>query len=150
MRIAGLHNNRQCGVNWRIADFVPAARSVRFAGGGVCARWRLFVVTFGTSLWHTVYAHMKTKQVKRTHILLPADLAREIDAIAGRRGRSAFLVETAREAVRRRKLLTFLESDELAWSDDHTELARGSGVWVRNVRRESEQQRPRKRARGKG
>jgi hypothetical protein len=57
---------------------------------------------------------------------MPDDLLREIDAIAGSRGRSAFLVETAREAVKRRKLLAFLESDEVAWKDeDHPELANG-------------------------
>jgi len=42
------------------------------------------------------------------------DLLREIDGIVGSRGRSAFLVETAREAVKRRKLLAFLESGEAA------------------------------------
>src|SRR5277367_193302 len=81
---------------------------------------------------------MATNRTKRTHILLPKDLAREIDAIAGRRGRSAFLVETAREAVRRSKLLGFLESDA-GWKDaDHPELAQGAGNWVRQIRRESE------------
>jgi len=69
--------------------------------------------------------------------LLPTDLAREIDAIAGRRGRSAFLVETAREAVRRSKLLEFLESDA-GWDAEHPELAQGAGNWVRKVRQESE------------
>jgi hypothetical protein len=52
---------------------------------------------------------------KRAHILLPDDLVKEIDAIVGPRGRSAFLVETAREAVRRKKLLRFLEGDTPAW-----------------------------------
>jgi predicted nucleic acid-binding protein len=47
----------------------------------------------------------------RAHILLPHDLVKEIDSIVGPRGRSAFLVETALEAVRRRKLLRFLEID---------------------------------------
>jgi hypothetical protein len=79
---------------------------------------------------------MKTK---RAHVLLPQDLVREIDAIVGPRGRSAFLVETAREAVRRRKLLQFLESDSRGWKDaDHPELSRGSGAWVRQLRQESE------------
>ena len=79
---------------------------------------------------------MKTK---RAHILLPQDLVREIDAIVGPRGRSAFLVETAREAVRRRKLLRFLETDEPVWKDsDHPELAKGARAWVRNMRNESE------------
>jgi hypothetical protein len=38
---------------------------------------------------------------KRAHVLLREGLVREIDAIAGRRGRSAFLVKTAEDAVRR-------------------------------------------------
>jgi hypothetical protein len=82
---------------------------------------------------------MKTK---RAHILLPQDLVREIDAIVGPRGRSAFLVETAREAVRRRKLLRFLESDTPAWRDaDHPELAGGAVAFVRELRQENERKR---------
>jgi hypothetical protein len=76
---------------------------------------------------------------KRAHVLLPEDLAREIDAIAGRRGRSAFLVKTAEEEVRRRKLLAFLESKEPAWRDeDHPELRHGSAAWVRKLRKQSD------------
>jgi hypothetical protein len=79
---------------------------------------------------------MKTK---RTHILLPVELAREIDAIAGRRGRSAFLVKTAEEAVRRAKLLQVLEGDKPIWKDEnHPELAKGSANWVRKIRKENE------------
>jgi len=79
----------------------------------------------------------------RAHILLPEDLLREIDAIVGQRGRSAFLVETARQEVRRRKLLNFLASEELAWKDeDHPELAAGTDTWVAQLRRESESRRP--------
>jgi len=75
----------------------------------------------------------------RAHILLPEDLLREIDAMVGQRGRSAFLVETARQEVRRRKLLSFLESEEPAWKDkDHPELAAGTDTWVGQLRRESE------------
>jgi hypothetical protein len=86
----------------------------------------------------TLIMHMRAIRTKRTHILLPEDLAREIDAVAGRRGRSAFLVDTAREALRNRKLLGFLESDA-AWKDaDHPELAQGAAKWVRQHRREDE------------
>jgi hypothetical protein len=82
---------------------------------------------------------MKSTRKRRAHILLPEDLAREIDALAGRRGRTAFLVETAREEVRRRKLLRFLEGDSPAWrSEDHPELTQGAALWVRNLRQESE------------
>jgi hypothetical protein len=85
-----------------------------------------------------------TTRYKRAHVLLPEDLARDIDAIAGRRGRSAFLVETAREAIRRRKLLAFLKDNTAVWQDaDHPELQEGSAKWVRQLRRESDKKRSR-------
>lgn len=90
---------------------------------------------------------------KRAHILLPDDLLLEIDSLVGPRGRSAFLVETARNEVRRQKLLQFLEGTEPAWKDKaHTELAKGSAAWVRRLRTESDtrlvsRQDPNKRAR---
>jgi len=66
-------------------------------------------------------------------------LAREIDAIAGRRGRTAFLVETAREAIRRRKLLNFLERPEPAWKQsDHPDMPGDSAGWVRKLRKASD------------
>ena len=81
-------------------------------------------------------------KAKRAHVLLPHDLVKEIDSIVGPRGRSAFLVETAREAVRRRKLLRFFESDTPAWTDaDHPELARGAAEFIRELRQESEKKR---------
>ena len=87
---------------------------------------------------------------KRAHVLLPQDLVKEIDSIVGPRGRSAFLVETAREAVRRRKLLRFLESETPAWKDaDHPDLARGAAEWVRELRQEGEAKHTKRRARRK-
>jgi len=68
---------------------------------------------------------------------MPDTLLREIDALAGPRGRSAFLVETAEAEVRRRRLLEFLESKKPAWKDeDHPELAGGTAKWVRKIRKE--------------
>jgi hypothetical protein len=94
------------------------------------------VLTTGTYNVHTIYTHMNTK---RAHVLLPEDLLREIDALVGPRGRSSFLVETAREEVRRQKLLRFLKNEERAWKDeDHPELAGGAASWVRKLRIESE------------
>jgi hypothetical protein len=76
---------------------------------------------------------------QRAHILIPGDLLREIDALVGPRGRSAFLLETAREEVQRRKLLHFLESDHPAWrAEDHPELAGGTAAWVRQLRQQSD------------
>src|SRR5258707_465014 len=87
--------------------------------------------------------HMKTK---RAHILLPQDLIKEIDSIVGPRRRSAFLVETARDAVRRTKLLRFLENDVPSGQDrDVAEPADSGARWVRKLRRESDKRlRPRK------
>jgi|SRR5208282_1116793 hypothetical protein len=79
---------------------------------------------------------------KRAHVLVPEDLLREIDALVGPRGRSSFLVETARQEVRRQKMLHFLGSKDSAWNDkDHPELARGAAAWVRQLRAESEARR---------
>jgi hypothetical protein len=79
---------------------------------------------------------------KRAHILLPEDLAREIDAVAGSRGRSAFFIETAWDAIRRRKLLKFLKSEEPVWRDaNHPELKEGSAKWVKGLRQESDNNR---------
>ncbi len=90
-------------------------------------------------------SYVPSMKTKRAHVLLPQDLVREIDAIVGPRGRSAFLVETAREAVRRRKLLRFLESDEPVWKEaDHPELEQGSAAWVRKLRQENEHRIPKK------
>jgi len=74
----------------------------------------------------------------RTHVVLPAELAKEIDEIAGPRGRSAFIVETTAKEVRRRKLLAFLQSDEQVWRDeDHPDLVElGTAEWVRSLRNE--------------
>jgi hypothetical protein len=76
---------------------------------------------------------------KRAHILLPQDLIQEIDSIVGPRRRSAFLVETARDAVRRAKLLRFLENDMPSGQDmDLAEPADSAARWVRQLRRESD------------
>jgi len=76
---------------------------------------------------------------KRAHVLLPQDLVKEIDSIVGPRRRSAFLVETARDAVRRTKLLRFLEDDAPSGQDkDLSEPADSAARWVRQLRRESD------------
>jgi hypothetical protein len=76
---------------------------------------------------------------QRAHIVLPDDLIQEIDSVVGPRGRSAFLVETARAELRRRRLLSFLRSDQPAWQEQHhPELATGTATWIKNLRRENE------------
>jgi len=76
---------------------------------------------------------------QRAHIVLPNELVAEIDSLVGPRGRSAFLVETARAELRRRRLLAFLRSGSPAWrAQDHPELANGSAAWIRRLRKESD------------
>lgn len=72
----------------------------------------------------------------RAHILLPANLAVEIDKLAGPRGRTAFLIDSAEKEVRRLKLIAFLDDKKPAWKEEnHPELAEvGNSAWVRNRR----------------
>ncbi len=80
---------------------------------------------------------------QRAHIVLPQDLLEEIDSAVGHRGRSAFLVETARAELRKRRLLQFLGSGRQVWKDEnHPELAGGSEAWVRSIRQEGESRIP--------
>jgi hypothetical protein len=88
-------------------------------------------------LWHT--SSGPEMSTKRAHIVLPMDLVKEIDEIAGSRGRSAFLVDLARREIKRRRLLRVFERDEPIWRDeDHPELQQGAAEWVRKMRQESE------------
>lgn len=81
----------------------------------------------------------------RTHIVLPAEVARDIDALVGKRGRSAFLAEIAQREIRRRRLLAILERPGPIWrSEDHPELKRGAAAWVSKMRRDEERERSRR------
>jgi metal-responsive CopG/Arc/MetJ family transcriptional regulator len=78
----------------------------------------------------------------RTHVLLPAEVLRDIDALVGKRGRSSFLAEVARQEIERRRILKFLERKEPAWKlENHPELKRGSAAWVSKMRRQEEKAR---------
>ena len=80
----------------------------------------------------------------RTHVILPAEVLREIDALVGQRGRSAFLAEVAQQEVRRRKLLAVLDRPDAAWKPkDHPELKRGAAAWVSKMRRSEQKLRDR-------
>ena len=81
---------------------------------------------------------------KRAHIVLPQDLIKDIDAEVGPRGRSAFLVEIAREGLRRRRLLRLLRSDEPVIAGDDNDPREDSAKWVRDLRKESESRIPKK------
>ncbi|MEX2263355.1 MAG: hypothetical protein WD696_15465 [Bryobacteraceae bacterium] len=77
--------------------------------------------------------------VTRTHVVLPEELVEEIDNLVGRRGRSSFLADAARQELKRRRLLRFLRQPQPAWRDeDHPELAGGAAAWVSRMRTDGE------------
>lgn len=76
---------------------------------------------------------------KRTHIVIPEQLAEEIDTLVGKRGRSSFLTEAAWKEVRRLRMLSALEEASGAWKDkDHPELKGGAAKYVEKIRKEDE------------
>ncbi len=77
----------------------------------------------------------------RAHIVLPDDLVEAIDRLVGKRRRSAFIAEAARDRVRREGLLRALkETAGILKAEDYPEWATPAKVarWVRKIRRESE------------
>ena len=78
---------------------------------------------------------MEKSQSRRAHV----DVVADIDKLAAKRGRSAFLTEVARDEIQRRQQRNALRAAEGAWKDeDHPELKDGSEAWVRQMRAESE------------
>ncbi len=74
---------------------------------------------------------------KRTHIVIPQDLAGEIDRLVGKRGRSGFLAGAARKELKRLRMLKALEHAAGSWKDDgHPELKKGAARWVESLRNE--------------
>ena len=77
----------------------------------------------------------------RAHVVLPDDLVDEIDRLVGKRRRSAFIAEAARDRVRREGLLRALkETAGVLKAEDHPEWAdsRKVAAWVRKQRRQSD------------
>ncbi len=78
----------------------------------------------------------------RTHVIVPEDLLREVDALVGNRKRSDFFVEAAREKMDRVKLQRaahelagFLRDADIP----HWQTPEASAAWVRSLRRESDE-----------
>lgn len=77
---------------------------------------------------------------KRTHIVIPQQLAADIDSEVGKRGRSLFLVQAAEKELMRRRQIKALEAAAGSWKDkDHPELKKGAAKWVKQLRREYDQ-----------
>ena len=74
---------------------------------------------------------------KRTHIVIPQQLVTEIDAVVGKRGRSAFLMQAAEKELMRVRQIRALKDAAGSWKDkDHPELRQGSAKGVNHLRRE--------------
>ena len=76
---------------------------------------------------------------KRTHVIIPEQLVKEIDSLVGSRRRSSFLTEAAEEKITRLRQLAALDAIKGAWKDsDHPELKQGSAKWVKKLREEND------------
>lgn len=74
---------------------------------------------------------------KRTHVVLSAQLVRDIDSVVGKRGRSGFLSQAAEHELMRLRQIEALEAAAGSWKDkDHPELKQGAVKWVRKLRRD--------------
>jgi metal-responsive CopG/Arc/MetJ family transcriptional regulator len=72
---------------------------------------------------------------KRTHIVIPDQLAQDIDAVVGKRGRSGFLIAAAMHELSRLRQLQAIEQVAGLWKDkDHPELKQGAARWVAKQR----------------
>jgi len=75
-----------------------------------------------------------------SHVIIPMTILKEIDEIAGKRKRSSFLAQAAKERLKRLKLERALLQAAGTWKEkDHPEFARGSNAWVNKLRKEAEQ-----------
>ncbi|MBI4749743.1 MAG: hypothetical protein HY774_14745 [Acidobacteria bacterium] len=84
---------------------------------------------------------MSTLGGKRTHIVIPEELALQIDEVVGKRGRTRFISEAVQQQLTRLRQLQALREASGAWKDaDHPELAEGSAAWVRSMRDADERQ----------
>ncbi len=74
----------------------------------------------------------------RTHVILPDDLLAEIDALVGKRKRSAFISEAASKEIKRRRLIEAARlaggSLRNAETPPEWETSEGAAAWVRSLR----------------
>jgi hypothetical protein len=68
-------------------------------------------------------------------VVLPVELAADIDKLVGKRHRSAFVTELAEREIMIRRQRDALRETAGAWKDEnHPELAEGAASWVRQLR----------------
>lgn len=77
----------------------------------------------------------------RTHVVLPADLVKEVDRVVGARRRSRFVEEAIRSHLRREQLGAALRETAGSLTGDYPEWETPEKVseWVARSRREDDQ-----------
>ncbi len=74
----------------------------------------------------------------KAHLVLPQEILEEVDKIAGKKRRSLFIAEAAREKLGRERFLRILDETKGSWGDtNHPELRTVNDVekYVREKRR---------------
>jgi hypothetical protein len=82
---------------------------------------------------------------RRAHVVMSADLVREIDALVGRRGRSQFIEEAATERLQRLRRVAAFEHAMATPTEGipEWETKESTAEWVRSLRQEWETRRQR-------
>jgi metal-responsive CopG/Arc/MetJ family transcriptional regulator len=76
---------------------------------------------------------------KRTHVVIPEQLVKDIDTLVGSRQRSTFLTQAAEEKLMRYRQLKAIEAAAGAWKEkDHPELEVGAAKYISKLRRQDE------------
>ena len=74
---------------------------------------------------------------KRTHVVVPEELIREVDRLSGKRKRSQFIVRAIKKEIQRLNYISAVRETAGIWEEeDHPELKDGSENWVRKLRDE--------------
>lgn len=75
----------------------------------------------------------------RTNVTLPGELLREVDELAGPRGRSQFVAEAVAAKVKRERLRKALDAARGAWIGKPSYMTPDEAYrWVRSMREEDE------------
>ncbi len=81
---------------------------------------------------------------KRIHVIFPAQIARELDLMLGRRKKTQFIIAATKERLDKMKLSMAIEKATGVWkNEDHPDMAGKDGTkkWVRNQRIQDEERR---------
>ena len=80
-----------------------------------------------------------SRSLTRTNVTLPEQLLREVDELAGPRGRSQFVAEAVTAKVKRERLRKALDAARGAWIGTSSYMTPDDAYrWVRSMREEDD------------